>query len=214
MTVLVFGFEPFLEFDENPSDLVVKRLDGTIIAGEGVRGRRFSVDYGAIEGQIVSEIQCTSPTLVVGFGLAAGRDKITPEKVALNYIGSKAKDNSGRIFEAAPIDAAQPEAIFTNLPVEALVDELNSQAIPASLSLSAGAYLCNYAMYVSFREARKSGFRAGFIHVPCHAEWVARSRKQLPSLPLETIIKAATVSVSFLVRSQTPNQASQRAVAP
>ncbi|MGD1055485.1 MAG: pyrrolidone-carboxylate peptidase, partial [Nitrososphaerales archaeon] len=45
MTVVLFGFGPFLEFDENPSDLVVKRLHGRTIAGHTVVGRTLPVDY-------------------------------------------------------------------------------------------------------------------------------------------------------------------------
>ena len=199
MTVLLMGFEPFGEFNENPSGLVVRQLNGKKVAGHSLVGLTLPVDYSAIESRIITATRETSPTLVLGFGLAAGRDKITPEKVALNYVNSKTKDNSGRILEGVPIAADQPEAIFTNIPVEALVTELNKESIPASLSLSAGAYLCNYAMYVALREAKSSGFRAGFIHVPCHAEWIAKSGKQLPSLPLATILKAAECSVSYLL---------------
>lgn len=211
MTVLLFGFEPFLEFDENPSDLVVRSLQGRTMAGHDVVGRTLPVDYSSIEGQILSGVEAVKPDLALGFGLAAGRDRVTPEKVALNYVNSKSKDNSGRILEGVPITTGQPDALFTNLPVEALVDELNRQAIPSSLSLSAGAYLCNYVMYISMREAKRSGFKSGFIHLPCHAEWVARSGKQFPSLPIETIIRAAEVSVSFLARSTATGQAAPSA---
>ncbi len=201
MTVLILGFDPFLEFDENPSDLIVKRLHGRTIAGHTAVGRTLSVDYATVERQILSEIEAAKPDLVLGFGLAAGRDKVTPEKVALNYVNSKTKDNSGRSLEGVPIAAGQPDAFFTDLPVETLVSELNRETIPASLSLSAGAYLCNYTMYISMREAKRSGFRSGFIHIPCHAEWVAKSGKQFPSMPLETILRAAEISVSYLVRA-------------
>jgi pyroglutamyl-peptidase len=213
MTVLLFGFDPFLEFDENPSDLVVKRLHGRTLAGQAVVGRTLPVDYSAIEGQILSAIEAARPALLVGFGLAAGREKVSPEKVAVNYISSKMKDNSGRILEGVPIAAGQPDAFFSNLPVEGLVRELNGQMIPASLSLSAAGYICNYTMYVSLREAKRSGFRAGFIHLPCHAEWVARTGKQFPSLPLETILRAAEVSVSYFVRTVVSGQAAQPAAA-
>lgn len=202
LTVLLFGFEPFLEFNENPSDLVVKLLHGRTIAGHIVVGRTLPVDF-TIEGEILSGIEATRPALVLGFGLAAGREKITPEKAALNYINSKRKDNSGRSLEGIPIAAGQPDALFANIPVESLVSELNREAIPASLSLSAGSHECNYSMYVTLREAKRSGFRYGFIHVPCHAEWVAKNGGRFPSLPLETIVRAAECSVSYLLQKAT-----------
>ena len=199
MTVLLFGFERFLEYDENPTEIVVRRLDGRTIAGHKVVTQTLPVDYSRIKPAILSSIKAASPSLVIVFGLAAGRDKITPEKVAINYISSTNKDNTGSSLESVAVEEGQPDALFANIPVEALVAELNGKAIPASLSLSAGAYLCNLAMYVNLLEARKSGFRSGLIHVPCHAEWVARTGKQLPSLPLDTIARAAEASVSFLM---------------
>jgi len=200
LTVLLFGFEGFLEYDENPTDVVVRRLHGRTRAGHHIVGQTLPVDYSRIRKKIVSSIEAARPSLVVTFGLAAGRDKITPEKVAVNYVNSKSKDNAGRSLEGVAIEEGMPDALFATIPVEALVAELNGKSIPASLSLSAGAYLCNFAMYVALMEARKLGFRSGLIHVPCHAEWVARTGKQLPSLPLDTIARAAEVSVSFLLK--------------
>jgi len=210
LTVLLMGFEPFLEFDENPTDVVVRRLHGSTIAGHSLVGVTLPVDYSIVERKMLAVIEEARPTLVLGLGLAAGRDKITPEKVALNYVNSKTKDNSGRSLEGVSIEPGQPDAIFSNVPVEGLVSELNSEGIPASLSLSAGAYLCNYAMYLSLREARKSGFYAGFVHVPCHAEWVAKSGKQLPSLPLETTHRAVELSVSYILTNMTPTSVPPR----
>jgi len=206
VTVLLFGFEPFLEYDENPSDIVVRRFDGRTIEGHEVVGQILPVDYSRIRSRILSSIKAARPSLVITFGLAAGRDRITPEKVAVNYVNSKSKDNSGNSFEGVAVEVGQPDALFANIPVEALVVELNSKAIPASLSLSAGSYLCNFAMYVSLVEAKRSGFHSGLIHVPCHAEWVAKTGKQFPSLPLDSITRAAETSVSFLLK-HTPKKA-------
>ena len=201
MTVLVFGFEPFLDYDENPSDLVAKSLHGRTMAGHQVVGRTLPVEYSLLEGAILSGIGAARPDIVIGFGLAAGRDRVTPEKVALNYVNSKSKDNSGKAVEGAPIARGQPDAYFTSIPVEGLVEELNRNSVPASLSLSAGAYLCNYAMYLILREGKARGFEGGFVHLPCHSEWVARTGKQVPSLPLDTILRGAEVSVSYLAKA-------------
>jgi len=200
LPVLVFGFDPFLEFDENPTDLVARDLDGKTIGGQRVTAKTLPVSYSRIEREIVSAINSTRPNLVLGFGLAAGRETITPEKIAVNYINSKAKDNSGKKLEAVPIDRTQPDGLFTNLPVEGLVKGLNRTGIPASLSLSAGAYICNNTMFVTLRESRKRGFGAGFIHVPIHAEWVGKKERGSPSLPLATIERAAVFSVEYCLR--------------
>jgi pyroglutamyl-peptidase len=200
MAVLVFGFEPFLEFDENPTQLVVRCLDSKTIKGERVTGVVLPVDYERAERSIMRAIDRVKPRLVIGFGLAAGREKITPEKVALNYRSAQQADNAGRRMAGSPIDRSGPDGIFTNLPVEGLVASLNEHGIPASLSLSAGAYVCNTAMYVLVREARSRGFAGGFVHVPAHAEWVAKKKRQMPSLPLETLQRGAEHCVAYCLR--------------
>jgi pyroglutamyl-peptidase len=79
MPALVFGFEPFLEFDENPSQIVAQSLDGRVLGGERVTGVVLPVDYSRVERDIVRAIERVGPDLAVGFGLAQGRERITPE---------------------------------------------------------------------------------------------------------------------------------------
>jgi pyroglutamyl-peptidase len=202
MAVLVYGFEPFLEFDENPSQLIAQSLDGREIGGAKIVGVSLPVDYGRIEHAIKTSIEKTRPELVIGFGLAPRRDSITPEKIAANYRFSEEPDNTGKRMNGIPIDESQPDGLFTNMQVESLVASLRSLGIPASLSLSAGAYLCNNAMFVIVREARRHGFVGGFVHVPCHSEWAASKNKQLPSLPLATIKRAAEHCVEYSLRDR------------
>jgi pyroglutamyl-peptidase len=207
LTILVFGFEPFLEFDENPSGLVAKHLEyKNNLNGQEVVARILHVDYSMIEREIVSAIDSTNPSLVVGFGLAASRTKYTPEKIAINYRYTHAADKTGKSMNGVPIDEKASDGIFTNLPVEGLVEHLNQSGIPSDISTTAGGYLCNNAMFVIVREARKRGFGGGFIHIPCHSEWVAKNNnKVFPSLPIETMYKASELSLGyFLKHSRVP----------
>ena len=202
MSILVFGFEPFLEFDENPTQLLVQRLDARTFGGERVTGVVLSVDYERAERSIMGAIDRVKPGLVICFGLAAGRERIMPEKIAVNYRSAERADNAGRKMAGSPIDASGPDGLFTNLPVEGLVKSLNEHGIPASLSLSAGSYVCNNAMFVIVREARRRGFAGGLVHIPCHSEWVAKKKKQMPSLPLETLQRGAEHCIAYCLRHQ------------
>jgi len=197
MSILVFGFEPFLEYDENPTEIMVKSLEGRSFGGDLVTAAVLPVDYRRIDEVITRAVAKAKPTLVIGFGLAAGREKITPEKIAVNHRHAEKADNAGRKVHGSPIDPKGPDGLFSNLPVEGLVASLNRRGIPASLSLSAGSFLCNAAMYVTVREAKEKGFRGGFVHVPCHSEWIARKKKATPSLPLDTLLTAAQHSVEY-----------------
>ncbi|MER3601333.1 MAG: hypothetical protein C4339_01275 [Nitrososphaerota archaeon] len=46
MAALILGFEPFQEYDENPSQLVAERLGGRSMAGERVVGRVLRLGLG------------------------------------------------------------------------------------------------------------------------------------------------------------------------
>jgi pyroglutamyl-peptidase len=201
MAVLVMGFEPFLDFDENPTETVVEGLNGRTIEGELISGVVLPVNYELVEQEVLGALKKVKPSLAIGFGLAQKRERITPEKIAINYRSASEPDNAGVKIKDARIDESQPDGLFTNLPVESLAVSLNSLGIPAAVSFSAGAYLCNNAMFVIVREAVKQGFSGGFIHVPCHSEWVSKRDRPLPSLPLSTITRAAEHCVAFCVRA-------------
>ena len=205
MSILVFGFEPFLEFDENPSQLLVQHLQNRKIKDHEVTSVVLPVDYSMVEEKIVTQLTRVRPQLVIGFGLAQSRQKITPEKIAVNYRYASEPDNAGRIMKGTPIDPKLPDGIFTNLPVEGMVESLNKSGIPSSISLSAGGYLCNNAMFVIVREARRQNFSGGFIHIPCHSEWIARNNnKNYPSLPLDSIIESANRAIVYCLERMEP----------
>ena len=51
---------------------------------------------------------------------------------------------------------------MTPLPVHAMVSVLQAEGLPASLSLSAGAYVCNDVYFAALH----AGYQALFVHVP------------------------------------------------
>lgn len=165
-----------------------------------MKGIVLPVDYERAGRSIATAIDLVKPRLALGFGLAAGREKITPEKVAVSYRSSARADSVGRKMKGSAIDKALPDGIFTNLPVEGLIASLNGHGITASLSLSAGSYICNNAMFVIVHEARTRGFGGGFVHVPYHSEWIAKKRRQTPSLPVETLHMGAEQCIEYCLR--------------
>ncbi|WP_338598436.1 pyroglutamyl-peptidase I [Sulfolobus tengchongensis] len=206
MTVILFGFEPFREYIENPSQLVVQSLNNIEINNEPVRGIVLPVEYDKVEEIIITSIRKYKPILILGLGLAPGRAKLTPEKIAINYKYSKEPDNAGKKSNGEKIDNNGQDGIFTNIPVEELVDFLNSRSIPTELSLSAGSYLCNMAMYIIVREAKKSGALGGFIHLPCHERLASILSKPLPSMNLETMNRGIRLAIEFVLSKLTKQQ--------
>lgn len=190
-TALITGFEPFLNFGINPSGEIAKSLDGKVFGDVKFVGRTIPVSYDETGPALVALIKEVSPDLIVGTGLAAGRSKMSLEKIAVNYKSSTEPDNKGKTASGDPIDSEMPDGIFSGLSVEVLKDMLNKNGIPTEISMSAGAYLCNNAMFVIIRESKKLGIKGGFVHVPCDTTLAASiPGKSFPSLSLDTMVEA------------------------
>lgn len=188
--VLITGFEPFLEFTSNPSRIVAEYFEGRVEDNIEYHGKVLPVDYSLIESRLVESIDKINPDIIIGTGLAAGRSKMSIEKIGINYKHSTSPDNSGKTVNGEKIDPDLPDGIFSMLHVESLVEYLNSKGIPAEMSFSAGSYLCNNALFLILRECRKRNIRGGFIHLPVNTEYVTKLvGKNYPSLPVNLMIE-------------------------
>lgn len=161
MSVLLTGFEPFGGNDVNPSWQAVCRVPDSV-AGQKVHRLLLPVEYGRAGETLCEAIDRLSPELVICCGVAGGRKAITPELVAINYRMARIPDNAGRLCEGEPIDPTGDAAYMTALPVQQLVARLQESGIPAYVSLSAGAYVCNDLYYALLRRHP----RGLFVHVP------------------------------------------------
>lgn len=178
MSVLITGFEPFGGAERNPSWEAVQLLPASI-AGHEMHRLQLPTVYGRAAELLKAEIRRVQPEVVFCCGVAAGRSGVTPELVAINYRRASIADNAGQHFTGQPIVSGGETAYMTSLPVTAMVDQLQQQGIPASLSLSAGAYVCNDVYYALLASQAELGHKGLFIHVPgedvCDAPTAARA---------------------------------------
>ncbi len=204
--LLVTGFEPFGGDDVNPSASVAQQLDGTtLVAGAQsyrIVGRVLPCAFDAARMHLFRALDESTPELVLCTGLAAGREGLTFERVAINLVDACIADNAG----AQPIDGkvvkTSINAHFTRLPVKAMVQAAKDEGVAASLSLSAGTYVCNAVFFALLhhlaQRQRKPAVRSaatmltttprgGFVHLPLLPDQVSRYR-QAPSMPLETML--------------------------
>ena len=177
MSILLTGFEPFDGASVNPSWEAVLRVPATV-AGHAVHRLRLPVVYQQAAEEMLREIRRLKPEIVICCGVAAGRGSVTPELVALNYRWAAIPDNAGQSFSGAPVIPGGDTALITRLPVHAMVDAIRAKEIPARLSLSAGAYVCNDVYYALLNCEADFGHRGLFVHVPgtevADAQTVAR----------------------------------------
>jgi pyroglutamyl-peptidase len=203
-TVLLTGFEPFDSDCINPSWEAVRSLDGwrcELPDGDAalVHARRIPCVFGAALRSLDQAIDELRPQLVLAIGQAGGRSEITPERVAINIDDGRICDNAGCQPIDLPVVEGAPAAYFSTLPIKALVHELRAAGIPASVSNSAGTFVCNHLFFgLMHRLATRpaaGGTRAGFIHIPLMPEQAARLPGALPSLALETVVAALRIAV-------------------
>ncbi|HYC70527.1 MAG TPA: pyroglutamyl-peptidase I [Opitutaceae bacterium] len=198
--ILLTGFEPFGGDDFNPSGEIARHLHGATIRGHVVQSALLPCVFGAVRRELRAALARTRPALVVCLGLAGGRGEITPERVAINVDDARIPDNAGRQPVDRPVVAGGPAAYWSTLPVKAIVGALQHRGLPASVSHTAGTFVCNHVFYVLMHELRRrKAVRGGFIHVP-HAREHAPGG--LPALALGVLTDAVALALETCVRAK------------
>lgn len=190
-TVLVTGFEPFDGKHVNPSWEAVVRLAETW-SGR-LHTARLPCVFGSAIPTLQTAIEVYAPELVVCVGQAGGRNTITPERVAINVDDARIPDNAGNQPVDVPVVPDGPAAYFTRLPVKACVAELRAAGIPATVSQTAGTFVCNHLFYglMHLIATRYPGLRGGFVHVPYAPEQVVDGAG--PSMSIDVISRALAI---------------------
>lgn len=198
--VLVTGFGPFGGEPINPALEAIKLLEGRIVGGCRVVTRELPVTRFEAIDAIVKHIWDTDPALVLAVGQAGGRLEITPERVAINVDDYRIPDNGGFQPIDEPIVAGGPAAYWSTLPIKAMVVAMRGAGIPASVSNSAGTFVCNHLFYGLMHQLAKAGgkIRGGFVHIPYLPEQAARIGSQ-PSMAVETIVKGLEVALETAI---------------
>ena len=197
MNVLVTGFDPFGGEAVNPALEAIKKLDGKMVAGARVVTRELpTVRWKAIDG-LKTAIREVQPVLIIAIGQAGGRMDITPERVAINVDDFRIADNEGNQVVDERIATDGPAAYWSTLPIKKIVADLRAEGIPASVSNSAGTFICNHLFYGLMHELAAEGNvrRGGFIHIPYLPEQAAKLTGQ-PSMALETIVRGLTAAIA------------------
>ena len=191
-TILLTGFEPFGTATSNPSGEIVKQ-----ISGENIVTAILPVAYAQSAEQLLSLIEQHNPDVVICLGQAEGRTHITPEKVAINLDDARLADNEGVFRSDVKILDDGPDAYFSTLPVKDMVEAMKAQGIPAVVSLSAGAFLCNHVFYVAQNKFAGTKVRSGFVHVPL-MDSQAPEFPGLPTMPLDQMVTAVRAMLEVL----------------
>ena len=190
--ILVTGFEPFATSSLNPSAEIVKALKG-----DDLVTAILPVVFGQASAQLRELIDLHKPSAVLCLGQAEGRSAMTPERIAINLDDARIADNAGNQPLEQRIMADGPDGYFSTLPIEKMVASMKAAGIPASISLSAGTFVCNHIFYVLQDYLKDSSVKSGFMHVPLMDEQ-RREFPNLPTMPVRQMVAGVEIALNVL----------------
>lgn len=199
MKVIVTGFDPFGGESINPAYEAVKLLPDEIAGAQVVKVEVPTVFRKSIN-TLDQAMEREQPDLVLCVGQAGGRFDLTIERVAINMDDARIEDNEGNQPIDEPIFAEGKPAYFSNLPIKAMVQNVRKNNLTASVSNTAGTFVCNHLMYglLHMIDTKYEGVRGGFVHVPYIVEQVI-DKRNMPSMSVENIAKGLEAMIEAAV---------------
>ena len=186
--MLITGFAPFGGADVNPSWQAVSRLPDRVDDFELCKLEIPTV-FAEAAAMVLEKAREIGADVVISVGMAGGRDAVTPERIAVNIRDARIPDNAGNQPRGEFVAPEGPAAYFATIPVERMAQAIRDREIRATVSNSAGAYVCNDVMYSLLHAFAGTAVRCGFIHVPYIPE------QGSPSMELEQIVAALTAAI-------------------
>lgn len=199
MTILLTGFEPFGSDAVNPSADAVRLVGSRWSDSEPLVTEVLPVTFRGSVARLAELIGQHHPHVVIATGLAGGRSRISIERVGVNLMDARIPDNDGEQPIDEPSLPGAPAAVFSSLPVKAIVRDIAAAGIAVDASLTAGSYVCNHVLVHAASWAEQTGARAGFIHLP----WASgQAPDGEPELPLEQSARAVEIAIRTTLEAE------------
>lgn len=192
--VLLTGFDPFGTDVINPASEAMKQLNGLILDDLELIAVEVPTVFHKSREVVIQAIEFFQPDVVICVGQAGGRSQITPERIAINLDDARIADNEGQQPIDEPIIENAPTAYWSTLPVKRIVKQMQKMGIPASVSHTAGTFVCNHLFYgvMHYLHEHAPHIRGGFIHIPFIPKQTVDT--SAPSMSLNLIIQALKIA--------------------
>lgn len=200
--VLITGFDPFGGEKINPALEAVKKLKDIEFSNIELRVKEIpTVFYKSIK-ILEDTVREFEPDVVICIGQAGGRSEITVERVAINVIDARIPDNEDNKLVDTPIIEDGAAAYFSTIPIKDIVLNIKKAGIPASVSNTAGTFVCNQLLYglMHVISTKYNNITGGFIHIPYLPEQAANYNNQ-PSMSLLDMVKALEIAVNVAAQN-------------
>ena len=200
MRILVTGFEPFGGQSLNPSWEVARALHGLQLQGARVVAVQLPCVFAQALPALQQALMQHTPDIVLALGQAEGRCDLSVERIAINVMDARIPDNAGAQPIDVPVIAGGPASYFSTLPIKSLVAGLRAAGFPASVSQTAGTFVCNQVFYALQHTLAGQGVHSGFVHLPLLPEQAAHwPGPSLPSWPVSLQLAAVKQALDLLV---------------
>lgn len=202
MKLLLTAFDPFGGASINPArealELVADRIDDVEIVKLEV-----PTVFGKSIAAVTAATQQNRPDAVLCIGQAGGRYGLTLERVAINIDDASIPDNEGNQPIDVPIFEDGAPAYFSTLPIKAMVAAIREAGLPASVSNTAGTFVCNHLMYGVLYTLAKHypGVRGGFMHVPFIPSQTLQ--RPAPSMSCQDIARGIEAAITAIAEYDT-----------
>ena len=205
MKILITGFEPFGGEELNPSLEVLKLLPKEIL-GTDLITLKIPTVIGKSLAKINETVEKEHPDAVLSIGQAGGRAEISVERIGINIDDFRIPDNEGNQPVDEPVIKGAPSAYFVTIPIKAIVKNIRQKNIPASVSNTAGTFVCNHVCFgvahlAAIRSAAGKSMKSGFMHIPYLPEQVIEKPPFTPSMSMETIITGITAAIEAIIKN-------------
>lgn len=189
MKISITGFEPFGTVSDNPSQRIVESIGEQ--NNPAIITQTLPVDYAMAGDKLIQLIDTHQPSAVLLLGVAAKRETISLERIAVNINDARIPDNAGNQARGEKIAEDAPVGYWSTLPLDGFHSAITASEIPVSYSNHAGAYLCNHVFYRArhhLETSNRADVPCGFIHVP-----------SVEAVSLNNQIKAIQACVNILL---------------
>ena len=201
--IVLTGFEPFADFQVNPSWETARALDGLTLGRFRVKSFQIQLRYKEIRKTIEEIMDSQRPAAAISLGQSS-RPVISLEKVAVNLADLTEANtlyNCGSRPKDELLDPQAPAGYLATLPTRQILDELRKNMIPAEISYEAGTFGCNQLFFHLMHKIHSDELNTvgGFIHLPCLPSQAAQlqetRRATIPSMELTRMINAVEIAL-------------------
>ena len=199
MKLLLTAFDPFGGSPINPALEAVKLVANQIGDVQIVKLEVPTV-FGKSIDTVAAAMEKEKPDAVLCIGQAGGRYDLTPERVAINLDDARIPDNEGNQPIDVPIFRDGAPAYFATLPIKAMVAKMREAGLPASVSNTAGTFVCNHLMYGVLYTLAKHypGVKGGFMHVPFVPSQTVNRPTPAPSMCQQDIARGIEAAITAI----------------